>query len=108
MDLCAAILYLLLSSLHNKTTNKTTFKRLLRIMNRKYWIKVTTVKPSCTYYFGSFLNRESARLAQPGFIEDLENENAQGIKAEIKLCQPQKLTLCDESTDLYYCDLAIA
>lgn len=73
-------------------------------MAQKYWIKVTTVKPSCTYYFGSFLNRKRAKLAQPGFIEDLENENAKGIKAEIKYCQPQKLTFCDESVDS--CDLA--
>jgi len=64
-------------------------------MSQKYWIKVTTQKPSCTYYFGSFLTRQTAKLAQPGFIEDLETENAEGIKAEIRYCQPQQLTFCD-------------
>ena len=73
-------------------------------MAQKYWIKVTTVKPSCTYYFGSFLTKKRAKLAKPGFIEDLESENAKGIKAEIKRCQPQELTFCDESIDS--CDLA--
>lgn len=75
-------------------------------MAQKYWIKITTAKPSCTYYFGSFLTRQRAMLAQPGFIEDLETEHAEGIKAEVKYCQPQKLTFCEESRD--NCDLALA
>ena len=75
-------------------------------MAQKYWIQVTTEKPRCIYYFGSFLTKKRAKLAQPGFIEDLESENAKGIKAEIKRCQPQELTFCEESIDS--CDLSYA
>ena len=58
-------------------------------MTQEFWIKVTTAKPHYTYYFGSFLTRQEAQLAQPGFIEDLEAENAEGIKAEIGRFKPQ-------------------
>ncbi|MGB5637291.1 MAG: DUF1816 domain-containing protein [Waterburya sp.] len=54
--------------------------RLPKHIAPEYWIKVTTAKPSCTYYFGPFLTRKEAQLAQPGFLEDLETENAEGIK----------------------------
>jgi len=73
--------------------------QLLKSIAQKHWIKITTVKPSCTYYFGPFLTNKGARLAQPGFIEDLESENAEGIKANIKRCQPQELTCCNESVE---------
>lgn len=80
------------------------FAKLPKNITQKHWIKVTTTKPNCTYYFGPFLTQKRAKLAQPGFIEDLESENAQGIKAEIKRCQPQELTFCDELVE--NCDLA--
>ena len=53
-------------------------------MAQEYWIIITTAKPTYTYYFGSFLTRKEAMLAQSGFIEDLESENAKGIKAKIE------------------------
>lgn len=68
-------------------------------MAQEYWIKVTTAKPSYTYYFGSFLTRKEAKLAQSGFLEDLETENAKGIKAKIGRYQPQELTVGDELND---------
>ena len=72
---------------------KNIFAKLLTSITQKHWIKVTTAKPSCTYYFGPFLTQKRAKSAQPGFIEDLESENAQGIKAEIQRCQPSRINL---------------
>ena len=74
---------------------KIFLTKLFKNVVQKYWIKVTTAKPLCTYYFGPFLTKKEAMLAQGGFIEDLKTENAEGIKAEVKRCQPQELTVCD-------------
>lgn len=74
--------------------------RLPKYIASEYWIKVTTAKPSCTYYFGPFLTRKEAKLAQPGFLEDLETENAEGIKAEIRSSHPKELTVFDELNDI--------
>lgn len=78
---------------------KELLTRIVSFAGQAYWIKVTTAKPSCTYYFGPFLTEKEANLAQPGFIEDLEAENAESITAEIKRCQPQELTVFDELND---------
>jgi hypothetical protein len=78
---------------------KEILTKLVDFIGQAYWIKVTTINPSCTYYFGPFSTVKEAQLAQPGFIEDLENENAKDIKAEIKCCQPQELTIFDELND---------
>jgi len=66
---------------------------------QQYWIEVKTAKPLCTYYFGPFLTRKGANLAQSGFLEDLETEKAENIQAEIKRCQPQELTIFDQLND---------
>lgn len=66
---------------------------------QKYWIEVTTAQPICTYYFGPFLTRQEAKLAQSGFIEDLETENAEITKVEVKRCHPQELTIYDQVKD---------
>ena len=71
------------------------FKNIIQ----QYWIEVTTAQPICTYYFGPFLTRPGAKLAQSGFIEDLETENAEVIKVEIKRCQPEELTIFDQLND---------
>ena len=55
----AAILYVILNFLHNRRA----FTRLLKNMAQKYWIQVTTEKPRCIYYFGSFLTKKRAKLA---------------------------------------------
>ncbi len=66
---------------------------------QQYWIEVITDKPICTYYFGPFLTRQGANLAQSGFIEDLETENAKITKVETKRCQPQELTIVSPLND---------
>ena len=69
---------------------------LLEKDDKDWWVEITTVKPSCTYYFGEFKKLTEAKTACPGYIEDLENEGAEGIKVTIKRCQPKVLTICDE------------
>lgn len=80
-------------------TIKKVLTKLLNNIVQQYWIKITTAKPNCVYYFGPFLTYQGAKLAQPGFIEDLETENAEDIKAEIKRCQPQELTIFEQLND---------
>ncbi len=55
--------------------------------------KISTTIPCCTYYFGPFDDLKEAKINQPGYVEDLIEEKAQGIKVEIKRCQPQLLTI---------------
>ena len=69
---------------------------LLRKSNTPYWIKVTTNKPKCTYYFGPFDSVKEANVHQDGYIEDLAKEKALGIYVETKQCKPHSLTICEE------------
>lgn len=84
---------------HNYKKMKNFLTELFKNIVQQYWIEVTTAKPNCVYYFGPFSTYKEAKLAEPGFIEDLESENAQGIKAEVKRCQPQELTISDQLND---------
>lgn len=62
-----------------------------------WWIEIDTQQPSCTYYFGPFLNKKEAFDAQSGYLEDLKNEGTQGITVECKRCkQPTELTISNE------------
>jgi len=70
---------------------------LLNFIGRAWWVEVSTDHPKCTYFFGPFADEDSARLAQPGYLEDLEKEAAQNIQVSIKRCKPEKLTVYDES-----------
>lgn len=64
-----------------------------------YWSKITTDNPRCVYYFGPFLCKQEAISAQNGYIDDLKEEQAQGIEVTIKRCKPKQLTIFDESND---------
>lgn len=61
-----------------------------------WWIEVRTNHPHCTYYFGPFDNAFEAQALQPGYLEDLRQEQAQIRLVQIKQCQPQQLTICAE------------
>ena len=61
-----------------------------------WWVEVSTTQPKCLYYFGPFDSLEEATHNQMGYIEDLREENAQGIKWRIKQTQPQALTVFEE------------
>jgi Domain of unknown function (DUF1816) len=69
-------------------------------IRKDWWIEVKTEAPSCTYFFGPFSEEIEAQAAQAGYIEDLEGEGAQQIRAEIKRCPwPERLTVSDDSDD---------
>lgn len=79
------------------TSMKEAIIKVLDLLGLAWWVEVTTDSPSCTYYFGPFLKENDAIKAKGGYIEDLEQENAQGITAQIKRCKPKDLTVFDES-----------
>lgn len=59
-----------------------------------YWLKITTKVPKCIYYFGPFDSPLEAKALQGGYIEDLMEENAQGIHVELEQCSaPKELTI---------------
>lgn len=61
-----------------------------------WWVKISTSRPKCIYYFGSFNDKSEAMSALPGYIEDLESEQAKGILVEIKQDYPKSLTIAEE------------
>jgi Domain of unknown function (DUF1816) len=77
------------------------FKELLtnayQELGLAWWVELKTQTPNCTYYFGPFLSATDAKVAIKGYIEDLEQEGAQGISFDIKRCkQPSILTIADD------------
>ncbi|MBD2777294.1 DUF1816 domain-containing protein [Iningainema tapete] len=61
-----------------------------------WWVEIITQNPRCTYYFGPFLSEVDAKGAIKGYVEDLEQEGAQGIVINVKRCKPQALTIADD------------
>jgi Domain of unknown function (DUF1816) len=66
---------------------------ILDFVGQAWWVELSTDRPKCVYYFGPFADASAAKLAVAGYVEDLEGESAQGIKAEIKRCKPDRLTI---------------
>lgn len=58
-----------------------------------WWVKIHTKVPYCTYYFGPFENVREARNHQPGYVEDLVLEGAQGIDTRVQRCDPEVFTI---------------
>ncbi|MBD2428150.1 DUF1816 domain-containing protein [Phormidium sp. FACHB-1136] len=69
-----------------------TLRKIL-IKPTPWWVIIHTQNPICTYYFGPFESRTEAAIAQSGYIEDLEWEDAEDIQVQIQQLSPQKLTL---------------
>lgn len=63
------------------------------LVHSAWWLEVTTAEPHCIYYFGPFEHSEEAEAAQPGYIQDLESEGAQGISTLLKRCNPKAMTI---------------
>lgn len=61
-----------------------------------WWVEVMTQNPHCTYYFGPFLSIKEAKAASAGYVEDLQQEGAQGIAVNVKRCKPDNLTIADD------------
>lgn len=78
---------------------KELWLRFLSFLGMAHWVEITTITPSCTYYFGPFASRSSAEDAHLGYLEDLKGEGAQGIEIVIKQCKPTTLTIFDEGED---------
>lgn len=70
---------------------------LLTKFGLAWWIEVLTDNPSCVYYFGPFVNRQEAKSHLGGYLEDLQQENAQILVVDIKQDQPEILTACQEN-----------
>ena len=70
-----------------------TWTSFLDFLGRAWWVEVFTDRPKCTYYFGPFADAKTANQASVGYVEDLENESAQGIQSQIKRCKPDRLTI---------------
>jgi Domain of unknown function (DUF1816) len=66
---------------------------ILDSIGQAWWIKISTVQPNCTYYFGPFACKKEADLAIAGYVEDLESESAQGIQTQVRCCKPTFLTI---------------
>lgn len=73
---------------------------LLQVLGLAWWIEITTEFPHCTYYFGPFASEQEARAEKRGYIEDLEQEGAQGIIVTIKRCKPDNLTVYEEENEV--------
>lgn len=69
---------------------------LLQFVGQAWWVEIVTEAPRCTYYFGPFSSAKDAEAARGGYVEDLEQEGAQGIKVNVKRCKPTTLTIYDE------------
>ena len=72
------------------------FMSNLKKLGLAWWIEISTINPACIYYFGPFLSEKEAKFYQPGYIEDLEQEDAQITSVELKKCKPKELTICQE------------
>lgn len=64
-----------------------------------WWVEIVTQNPRCTYYFGPFLSSKEADAAKAGYVEDLEQEGAQGIVVQIRRCKPNNLTISEDLGD---------
>ncbi|NJP17791.1 MAG: DUF1816 domain-containing protein [Hydrococcus sp. CRU_1_1] len=66
---------------------------ILNFLGLAYWVEIVTDYPRCTYYFGPFLSYKEAQKAHGGYVEDLQQENAQGISVTIERAKPVNLTI---------------
>jgi hypothetical protein len=75
---------------------KEALIKILHFLGLAFWVEIVTASPRCTYYFGPFFSEKEALAAKGGYVEDLENEGAQGISVAIKRCKPTNLTIFDD------------
>ncbi|APB34819.1 hypothetical protein GlitD10_2482 [Gloeomargarita lithophora Alchichica-D10] len=78
-----------------KDSFRELFTSVLERVGLAWWVKICTTHPPCAYYFGPFATEEEAVAAQPGYLEDLLAEQAEGITWEICQARPQVLTVED-------------
>ena len=78
---------------------KQLFTGFLQRFSTPWWAEVTSIKPKCIYYFGPFETSSEAKIAYPGYIDDLDSEGAIGLLVVIKRCKPDRLTIFDEQVN---------
>lgn len=76
---------------------KETWTSILQALGVAWWVEVHTETPKCIYFFGPFATSEEAVTSQYGYLEDLNQEGAQGIQVFIKRCRPIQLTIEEKS-----------
>ncbi|MBW4622917.1 MAG: DUF1816 domain-containing protein [Cyanosarcina radialis HA8281-LM2] len=86
-----------------KKTAENLLLPVLEGLGLAWWLKVITRSPSCVYYFGPFMTAKQVELYQAGYLEDLEQEQAQIESVAIEQCQPKFLTSCEDG--LEWCDV---
>lgn len=69
----------------------------LEFFGLAWWIEIETETPSCVYYFGPYVSAAEAEFGKSGFMQDLQQEGAKGMKVEIKRIKPDQLTIFDDS-----------
>ncbi|MDP8933147.1 MAG: DUF1816 domain-containing protein [Cyanobacteriota bacterium] len=69
---------------------------LFNFFGLAWWVEVKTSTPRCIYYFGPFLTSKEAEAAKAGYVEDIENEGAEGLRVSILRCKPLTLTVADD------------
>ncbi|MCW6053577.1 DUF1816 domain-containing protein [Microcoleus sp. A2-C5] len=69
---------------------------LLNFFGLAWWVEVKTSAPQCIYYFGPFLTAQEAEGEKAGYVEDIENEGAEGISVSLHRCKPISLTVADD------------
>ena len=75
---------------------KEFFTNIFQNLGWAWWVEIVTQTPRCTYYFGPFLSLKEANIAKAGYIQDLDQEGAQGIVVNVKRCKPVNLTISEE------------
>ncbi len=80
----------------NTTDLSSRFAEFYNRLGLAWWVEVKTSSPVCIYFFGPFISQKDAEEALPGYVEDLESEQAQTIVTDVKRCKPTQLTVCDE------------
>jgi len=70
--------------------------QILNFLGLANWVKISTEKPQCTYYFGPFLTQKEARQEQTGYLDDLLAEEAKGITVQVRRFKPSELTIFDD------------
>jgi hypothetical protein len=68
--------------------------------NPKWWIKVDTKVPTCTYYFGPFESITEAESNHQDYLQDLQAEGAEDISYIIEKCSPKQLTIAEDDFNL--------
>ena len=78
---------------------KNFFSGLFGFFSTHWWVKITTSEPNCDYYFGPFEDEIEATQAEPGFVEDLQQEGALQIQTTLQNTQePKELTIEFDNT----------